>query len=90
MIYNEGKWKINRVSPLYNFLNDAIKLKQYATKVRRAIVSRITTKAHTKYTVEFNNQPNLLYNVGDAPGLMVKFYLYVKRLHELILIQTIS
>lgn len=72
MIYNEGQWKISRISPLYKLQYTELKLKQYETKVRQAIVSSVTTNTPTKYTVKFESQPNLVYNEEDAPGLLVK------------------
>ncbi|XP_026321011.1 uncharacterized protein LOC113231062 [Hyposmocoma kahamanoa] len=71
VIYNEGQWRISRVSPLYKLEYKAVKLKQYGTKVRQAIVSSVTTNTPTKYTVKFESQPNLVYNEEDAPGLLI-------------------
>lgn len=72
VIYNENQWRISRVSPLYKLEYKAVKLKQYGTKVRQAIVSSVTTNTPTKYTVQFEIRPNLVYTEEDAPGLLVK------------------
>lgn len=74
MIYDGGQWRISTVSPLYKLQYQALKLKQYGTKVRQAIVSNVTTNAPMKYTVTFESQPNLVYNEKDAPGLLVKLF----------------
>ncbi|KAI5633758.1 kinetochore complex sim4 subunit fta1 domain-containing protein [Phthorimaea operculella] len=71
IIYNEGQWKLYKVSPLYNLQTDAVKLKQYAAKIRQAIVSTVATNSSLKYTVVVDPAPHLRYSEDDPPGLSI-------------------
>ncbi|KAJ0174166.1 hypothetical protein K1T71_010312 [Dendrolimus kikuchii] len=71
VIYNEGFWRVNKVSPLYNLEYNDIKLKQYASKIRQSVVSNVSTTS-TKYSVQFEAQPYLKYCEEDADGLMIQ------------------
>lgn len=73
MIYNEGQWRLSRVSPLYNLQYDAVKLKQYSSKIRQEIICGAIASSTTKYTVKFEEQPDLKYSENDSNGLMVIF-----------------
>ncbi|XP_046969979.1 uncharacterized protein LOC124537250 [Vanessa cardui] len=71
VIYNEGQWRINRVSPMHNLQYDEVKLKQYASKIRQAFVSTIATNSTLKYVVLIENLPLLKYSEEDSNGLMI-------------------
>ncbi|XP_059060773.1 uncharacterized protein LOC131853760 [Achroia grisella] len=71
IIYNEGQWRLNKVSPLFNLQYDELKLKQYASKVRQSLVGSVTTNTSTKYTVQFEELPLLKYCEEDPSGLMI-------------------
>ncbi|KAM3963337.1 uncharacterized protein ACR2FA_002705 [Aphomia sociella] len=71
IIYNEGQWRLNKVSPLFNLQYNALKLKQYSSKVRQTLASTVTSNASTKYTVQFEEQPLLKYIEEDPSGLMI-------------------
>lgn len=70
MIYNEGLWKVYKVSPLYSLQYDTVKLKQYASKIRQAIVSSVEGTSLT-YTVKCEVPPHLKYTEDDPDGLEV-------------------
>ncbi|KAG6449675.1 hypothetical protein O3G_MSEX006172 [Manduca sexta] len=70
LIYNEGLWRIYKLSPLHNIQCTAVKLKQYASKVRQSLVSSTQMNSNLKYTVQFEEQP-LRYSEDDANGLMI-------------------
>ncbi|KAJ8717205.1 hypothetical protein PYW08_005604 [Mythimna loreyi] len=70
-IYNEGTWRLNKVSPLYNLQYNTIKLKQYASKIRQALVGAITANSSTKYVVQIEEQANLKYCEDDASALLI-------------------
>ncbi|XP_026491061.2 uncharacterized protein LOC113397116 [Vanessa tameamea] len=71
VIYNEGQWRINRVSPMHNLQYGEVKLKQYASKIRQAFVSTIATNSTLKYVVLIENLPLLKYSEEDSNGLMI-------------------
>ncbi|XP_075981534.1 uncharacterized protein LOC142980110 [Anticarsia gemmatalis] len=71
VIYNEGLWRLNKVSPLYNLQYNTVKLKQYASKVRQALVSAVSANSSTKYVVQIEEQVNLKYSEDDASGLII-------------------
>ncbi|CAH2042282.1 unnamed protein product, partial [Iphiclides podalirius] len=71
VIYNEGHWRLSKVSPLFNFQSNAIKLKQYASKIRQAIVQSISASSEIKYTVVLEVQPYLKYSEQDSDGFMI-------------------
>lgn len=71
VIYNEGQWRINRVSPMHDLQYSGIKLKQYASKIRQALVSTINTSSNLKYCVLIENLPLLKYSEEDSNGLMI-------------------
>nr|XP_026491061.1 uncharacterized protein LOC113397116 [Vanessa tameamea] len=71
VIYNEGQWRINRVSPMHNLQYGEVKLKQYAFKIRQAFVSTIATNSTLKYVVLIENLPLLKYSEEDSNGLMI-------------------
>ncbi|KOB62713.1 Cytochrome P450, partial [Operophtera brumata] len=70
VIYNEGLWRINQVTPLHNMQYQPVKLKQYAMKVRQGLVDIVQT-ASPKYKVTFEELPQLKYNAEDASGLLI-------------------
>ncbi|KAL0820437.1 hypothetical protein ABMA28_006311 [Loxostege sticticalis] len=70
IIYNEGQWRLNKVSPMYNLQYSALKLKQYASKIRQALVSSVSANT-LKYTVTVEEQPHLKYCEEDANGIVV-------------------
>ncbi|XP_047030891.1 uncharacterized protein LOC124638097 [Helicoverpa zea] len=70
-IYNEELWRINKVSPLYNLQYSAVRLKQYASKIRQALVSAVTASSSTKYVVQIEEQANLKYSEDDASALII-------------------
>lgn len=74
MIYNEGQWRINRVSPMHDLQYSEIKLKQYASKIRQALVSTINSSSNLKYCVLIENLPLLKYSEEDSNGLMVLYF----------------
>lgn len=59
------------MSPLYNLKYGAVKLKQYASKIRQALASAVQANSSTKYNVKFEEQVNLKYSEDDAHGLIV-------------------
>ncbi|XP_050352860.1 uncharacterized protein LOC126775125 [Nymphalis io] len=71
VIYNEGQWRINRVSPMHNLQYSEVKLKQYASKIRQAFVSAIATNSTLKYSVIIENLSLLKYSEEDSNGLMI-------------------
>lgn len=71
VIYNEGQWRLNKVSPMYNLQYSALKLKQYASKIRQALVSSVSANT-LKYTVTVEEQPHLKYCEEDANGIVVR------------------
>ncbi|CAB3257016.1 unnamed protein product [Arctia plantaginis] len=71
VIYNEGVWRFNKVSPLYNLQYNTVKLKQYATKIRQALVSAVQTSSSMKYVVQIEEQVNLKYSEDEASGLVI-------------------
>ncbi|CAH2089485.1 unnamed protein product [Euphydryas editha] len=71
VIYNEGHWRINRVSPMHDLQYSKIKLKQYASKIRQALVSTINTNSTLKYGAIMENLPLLKYSEEDSNGLMI-------------------
>ncbi|KAL4714961.1 hypothetical protein ACJJTC_003112 [Scirpophaga incertulas] len=70
LVYNEGQWRLNKMSPLYNFQYNQLKLKQYASKIRQALVG-IVSVSSLKYTVKLEEQDNLRYCEEDSNGLML-------------------
>ncbi|KAJ8717848.1 hypothetical protein PYW07_005778 [Mythimna separata] len=70
-IYNEGTWRLNKVSPLYNLQYSTVKLKQYASKIRQALVGAIAANSSTKYVVQIEEQANLKYCEDDASALHI-------------------
>uniref|UniRef100_A0A2A4K363 Centromere protein L n=1 Tax=Heliothis virescens TaxID=7102 RepID=A0A2A4K363_HELVI len=70
-IYNEGLWRLNKVSPLYNLQYSTVKLKQYASKIRQALVSAVAASSSTKYVVQIEEQANLKYSEDDASALII-------------------
>lgn len=72
VIYNEGQWRLSKMSPMHNLQYDIIKLKQYALKIRQAFVSNITTNSKLKFEVLFEELPLLKYAEEDSNGLMVR------------------
>lgn len=70
-IYNEGFWRLHKVSPLYNLRYDTIKLKQYASKIRQALASTISSNTTVKYVVQMEEQVNLKYSEDDNNGLII-------------------
>ncbi|XP_032519429.1 uncharacterized protein LOC116771647 [Danaus plexippus] len=71
VIYNEGLWRINKVSPMHNLQYSEIKLKQYAFKIRQTFVSTVATNVSQKYTVQVENLPLLKFSEEDSNGLMI-------------------
>lgn len=74
MIYNEGLWKINKVSPLYNLQYNGIKLKQYGSKILQALVSSLQMSNTAKYTVVLEELPLLKYSEEDSSGILVSTF----------------
>ncbi|XP_028158138.1 uncharacterized protein LOC114351219 [Ostrinia furnacalis] len=70
IIYNEGLWRLNKVSPMYNLQYGALKLKLYASKIRQSLVSSVAANT-LKYTVTIEEQPHLKYSEEDANGIVV-------------------
>ncbi|CAD0203213.1 unnamed protein product [Chrysodeixis includens] len=70
-IYNEGLWRLSKVSPLYDLQYGTVKLKQYASKIRQAVVSAVTANSSTKYVVQIEEQANLKYSEDDASALII-------------------
>lgn len=70
-IYNEGMWRLSKVSPLYNLQYGTVKLKQYASKIRQALVSAVAANSSTKYVVQIEEQANLKYCEDDASALLI-------------------
>ncbi|CAG9795724.1 unnamed protein product [Diatraea saccharalis] len=70
VIYNEGQWRLNHLSPLHNLQYSLVKLKQYASKIRQVLVSSVTAKC-LKYSVLFEEQPYLKYCEDDSNGLLL-------------------
>ncbi|XP_052755772.1 uncharacterized protein LOC113521920 [Galleria mellonella] len=71
IIYNEGQWRINKVSPLFDLQYNVVKLKQYASKIRQSLVASLATNASIKYTVQFDEQPFLKYCEEDPSALVI-------------------
>ncbi|XP_028030687.1 uncharacterized protein LOC114243402 [Bombyx mandarina] len=71
LIYNEGLWKINKVSPLYNLQYNGIKLKQYGSKILQALVSSLQMSNTAKYTVVLEELPLLKYSEEDSSGILI-------------------
>ncbi|XP_026742393.1 uncharacterized protein LOC113504327 [Trichoplusia ni] len=70
-IYNEGLWRLSKVSPLYDLQYGTVKLKQYASKIRQAVVSAVTANSSTKYVVQIEEHANLKYSEDDASALII-------------------
>ncbi|CAH0401278.1 unnamed protein product [Chilo suppressalis] len=70
IIYNEGQWRLNKVSALNNLNFNVVKLKQYASKIRQALVSAIPANS-LKYSVLIEEQPYLKYCPDDSSGLLL-------------------
>ncbi|KPJ05687.1 Centromere protein L [Papilio xuthus] len=71
VIYNEGYWRLSKVSPLFNIQSNAIKFKQYASKIRQGIITAIPAKPGVKFTVVIEAQPYLKYNEDDPEAFMI-------------------
>ncbi|CAG9564059.1 unnamed protein product [Danaus chrysippus] len=71
VIYNEGLWRINKVSPMYNLQYSEVKLKQYAFKIRQTFASTVASNASQKFTVQVDNLPLLKFSEEDSNGLMI-------------------
>lgn len=69
------------MSPLYNLQYSTVKLKQYANKVRQALVSAVKASSSIKYVVQIEEQVNLKYSEYEASGLVVSIsdscYLFI-------------
>ena len=59
------------MSPMYNLQYDIVKLKQYASKIRQALVSEIAANSSIKYVVQIEERANLKYCEDDASALFV-------------------
>lgn len=59
------------MSPLYDLQYGTVKLKQYASKIRQAVVSAVTANSSTKYVVQIEEHANLKYSEDDASALIV-------------------
>ncbi|KAF9424792.1 hypothetical protein HW555_000093 [Spodoptera exigua] len=70
-IYNEGIWRLSKVSPLYNLQYSTVKLKQYASKIRQTLVSAMPANSSTKYVVQIEEQVNLKYSEDDPSALII-------------------
>ncbi|CAH2255744.1 uncharacterized protein LOC120633140 [Pararge aegeria] len=71
VIYNEGYWRVNKVSPMYDLQYSELKLKQYATKIRQALVSDIATSSGSQMMVSIESLPLLKYSHEDPNGLQI-------------------
>ncbi|KAH9632614.1 hypothetical protein HF086_001857 [Spodoptera exigua] len=71
VIYNEGIWRLSKVSPLYNLQYSTVKLKQYASKIRQTLVSAMPANSSTKYVVQIEEQVNLKYSEDDPSALII-------------------
>ncbi|CAK1584586.1 unnamed protein product [Parnassius mnemosyne] len=71
VIYNEGHWRLSTVSPLISLKSSTVKFKQYASKIRQAIVSTIPANSALKFSVVFEAQPYLKYSEDDSDGLAI-------------------
>lgn len=71
VIYNEGSWRISKVSPLNNLQYNSVKLKQYASKIRQRLVSSTQTLTSARYCVQFEAQPHLKYCEQDPDSLII-------------------
>ncbi|XP_049877181.1 uncharacterized protein LOC126374558 isoform X2 [Pectinophora gossypiella] len=56
---------------MYNLQYDAVRLKQYASKIRQTIVSTIAANSSLKYTVKLESEPHLKYSEDDPHGLTI-------------------
>lgn len=52
-----------------------MKLKQYASKIRQALVSAMPANSSTKYVVQIEEQVNLKYSEDDPSALIVSILL---------------
>ncbi|XP_063626637.1 uncharacterized protein LOC134798202 [Cydia splendana] len=71
VIYHEGQWTLSKVSPLNNLQYNRVKLKQYASKIRLALVSSVSAKSSVNYAVQFDQQSLLKYCEDDADALKI-------------------
>ncbi|XP_034835614.1 uncharacterized protein [Maniola hyperantus] len=69
VIYNEGYWRVNVVSPMFDLQYNIIKLKQYSTKIRQALVSRVVDSSDLMVSIE--NLPLLKYSNEDPSALKI-------------------
>lgn len=74
VIYNEGQWTLYKVSPLNHLQYDRVKLKQYASKIRQALVCNVSAKSSLQYAVQFDPLP-LKYSEDDFDALRVSCYM---------------
>ncbi|XP_068620690.1 uncharacterized protein [Battus philenor] len=71
VIYNEGLWRVCRVSPLFNLQSSALKYKQYASKIRQAIARNVPSSSGIKYLVQLEDQPYLKYSEDDPQSFSI-------------------
>ncbi|CAG5055675.1 unnamed protein product [Parnassius apollo] len=71
VIYNESHWRLSKVSPMFSLQSSTVKFKQYASKIRQAIVSTIPANSALKFIVVFEAQPYLKYSEDDSEGLAI-------------------
>lgn len=77
VLYGTGQWKLNSVSPLYNLQYDTIKFKQYALKIRQALVGSASSDIPIKFAVKIESSPQLRHSSEDPQALVVSFFILI-------------